>query len=84
MTGLFGDLLIVDNIHGFTSYGYHAINVTFVDNTLHSQFGVIELIQGDNTESYRKLFDFVRSEGCFIRPPRVLIADGAKQIHNAF
>ena len=33
MVGLFGDLLIVDSIHGFTSYGYHVINVTLIDNT---------------------------------------------------
>ena len=84
MLGLFRDLLIVDSIHGFTSYGYHVISVTLVDDTLCSQFGAIRLIQCDSTESYRKLFAFVRSKACFIRPPRVLIADGAKHIHNAF
>ena len=84
MLGLFGDLLIVDSVHGFTSYGYHVINVTLVDNTLCSQFGAIGLIMGDNQVTYNKLFDFVKSEVCFIRPPRVLMADGAKQIHNAF
>ena len=84
MLGLFGDLLIVDSIHGFTSYGYHVINVALVDNTLCSQFGAIGVIRSDSKESYRKLFEFVKSEVCFVRPPRVLIADGAKQIHNAF
>ena len=84
MLGLFRDLLIVDSIHGFTSYGYHVINVTLVDNTLCSQFGAIGLIMGDSKESYMKLFDFVKSEVYFVRPPRALIADGATQIHNAF
>ena len=28
MLGLFGDLLIVDSIHGFMSFGYHVMNVT--------------------------------------------------------
>ena len=61
MLGLFGDLLIMDNIHGFTFYDYHAINVILVDNTLYSQFDAIGLIQSDSTDSYRKLFDLVRS-----------------------
>ena len=64
MLGLFGDLLIVDSIHGFTSYGYHVINVTLVDNTLCSQFGAIGVIRSESKESYRKFFDFVKSEVC--------------------
>ena len=51
MLGLFGDLLIVDSNHGFTSYGYHVINVTLVDNTLCSQFGAIGVIRSDSKES---------------------------------
>ena len=47
--GLFGDLLIVDSIHGFTEYGYHVINVTLVDNTLHSQIGAIGLCLHDDS-----------------------------------
>ena len=82
--GLFGDLLIVDSIHGFTPYGYHVINVTLVDNTLHSQIGAIGLCLHDDTVSYTKLFEFVQSKVQFIRSPRALIADGAMQIHNAF
>ena len=58
MLGLFGDLLIVDSIHGFTSFGYHVVNVTLVDNTLHSQIGVIGLCSHESTESYTKFFEF--------------------------
>ena len=58
--------------------------MTLVDNTLCSQFGAIGVIRSESKESYKKLFDFVKSEVCFVRPPRVLMADGAKQIHNAF
>ena len=59
--GLFGDLLIVDSIHGFTKYRYHVINVTLVDNTLHSQIGAIGLCLHDSTDSYAKLFEFIRA-----------------------
>ena len=74
----------MDNIHGFTSFWCHVINVSLVDNTIHSQIGVIGLCSHEITESYTKLFEFIQSKVKFVRPPRALIADGARQIHNAF
>ena len=84
MLGLFGDLLIVDSVHGFTSFGYHVMNVTLIDSTFHSQIGAIALCMHETTESYVKLFEFIKSKTKFVRPPRALIADSAMPIHNAF
>lgn len=84
LLSLFGDLLIVDSIHGFTDYNYHVINVTIVDSFYKSQFGAIAITSTEAKDSYVKLFEFIKKNVNFIRPPTVLIADGAEQIHNAF
>lgn len=84
LLGLYGDLLIVDSIHGFTNFGYHVINVTIVDSNLKSQFGAIAIVASDCQRSYETLFQFIKDNVNFLRPPKALIADGAMAIHNGF
>ena len=84
LLGLFGDLLIVDTIHGFTNFGYNVINVTIVDSNLKSQFGAIAIVSRDCQRSYETLFQFIKDNVNFLRPPKALIADGTMAIHNGF
>lgn len=84
LLGLYGDLLVVDSIHCFTFKKYHVINVTIVDNNCKSRYGAIAISMSDSTSAYFTLFEFLKKNVSFIRPPKTLIADGAQQIHTAF